>query len=102
MQVLEGSFFLYESIAVATKINLPENVQGRKDLRELSRVTADDGVSLIALEKSTGKPIAVAFNKIQVSVKKEKSKGPTAGKHEVPVLAKLAGFKGKFVFRINS
>ncbi|KAM7362954.1 uncharacterized protein ACRADG_000048 isoform 1-T2 [Cochliomyia hominivorax] len=65
LDVLEGSFFLYEAICVGTKINKPENVQARKELRELSRVTALDGVSLIAIDKSTGKPIAVAFNKIQ-------------------------------------
>ncbi|XP_046803936.1 uncharacterized protein LOC111685801 [Lucilia cuprina] len=89
MNVLEGSFFLYESVAVATKINLPENVQAKKDLRELSRITAEDGVSLIAVEKSTGKPIAVAFNKIQfipdngedvffVKFRKENAKSPNA------------------------
>lgn len=67
-KVLDGSFFLNESVSRATEINLPENRQARQELRELCRLTADDGVSLIAVEKLTGKPIAVAFNKIQVKI----------------------------------
>uniref|UniRef100_A0A1I8PTA4 N-acetyltransferase domain-containing protein n=1 Tax=Stomoxys calcitrans TaxID=35570 RepID=A0A1I8PTA4_STOCA len=65
LDVLDGSFFLYEMVSIGSEINLPENVQARKDLRELSRITSEDGVSLIAIEKATGKPIAVSFNKIQ-------------------------------------
>lgn len=65
LDVLDGSFFLHESVCNATEINLPENIEARRELRELCRITAEDGVSIIALEKSTGKPIAVAFNKIQ-------------------------------------
>ncbi|XP_061395743.1 uncharacterized protein LOC133331361 [Musca vetustissima] len=65
LDVLDGSFFLYESVSIGSEINLPENKQARQELRELCKITAEDGVSLIAIEKASGKPIAVAFNKIQ-------------------------------------
>lgn len=45
-----------------------ENVQARKELTELGRLATKDGLSLIALEKSTGKAVAVIFNKIIVSL----------------------------------
>ncbi|XP_075146534.1 uncharacterized protein LOC142220965 [Haematobia irritans] len=89
LDVLNGSFFLYESVSIGSEINLPENVQARQELRELCKITGQDGVSLIAIEKATGKPIAVSFNKIQfipdngddiffLKFRKEKAKSPQA------------------------
>lgn len=66
LQVLDGSFFLNESVCVACEINLPENRQARLDLRELCRKTALDGVSLLVKEADTGRVVSVSFNKIQV------------------------------------
>uniref|UniRef100_T1PH90 Acetyltransferase n=1 Tax=Musca domestica TaxID=7370 RepID=T1PH90_MUSDO len=89
LDVLDGSFFLYESVSIGSEINLPENVQARQELRELSRITAQDGVSLVAIEKASGKPVSVAFNKIQfipengddvffLKFRKEKAHSPQA------------------------
>lgn len=66
-QVLNSSFFLNESICNATEINLPENIQARKELRDLCRQVAQDGCSLVAIEKSTDITVAIAFNKLQVN-----------------------------------
>eukprot|EP00099_Drosophila_melanogaster_P009592 NP_001262333.1 uncharacterized protein Dmel_CG31248, isoform B [Drosophila melanogaster] len=65
LDVLDGSFFLNESVCVACEINLPENRQARLDLRELCRKTALDGVSLLVKEADTGRVVSVSFNKIQ-------------------------------------
>ncbi|KAM7362953.1 uncharacterized protein ACRADG_000047 isoform 2-T2 [Cochliomyia hominivorax] len=62
--ILDLSFFLHEPVCNATEINLPENALARQELKELCRQTAEDGVSLVALEKSNGKPVAVLFNKL--------------------------------------
>ncbi|XP_017083423.2 uncharacterized protein LOC108116192 [Drosophila eugracilis] len=65
LNILDDSFFLNESVCVACEINLPENQQARLDLRELCRITALDGVSLLVKEVETGNVVAVSFNKIQ-------------------------------------
>ncbi|KMZ01953.1 uncharacterized protein LOC27209087 [Drosophila simulans] len=65
LDVLDGSFFINESVCVACEINLPENRQARLDLRELCRKTALDGVSLLVKEADTGRVVSVSFNKIQ-------------------------------------
>ncbi|XP_037892829.1 uncharacterized protein LOC119639491 [Glossina fuscipes] len=67
LDVLNNSFFLMESVSIATEINLPQNVNARKELRELCRLTAQDGVSLVAIEKCTDTLVGVSFNKIQFS-----------------------------------
>ncbi|XP_016991671.1 uncharacterized protein LOC108053496 isoform X1 [Drosophila rhopaloa] len=63
--VLDSSFFLNESVCIACEINLPENKQARLELRELCRITALDGVSLLVKEVETGRVVSVSFNKIQ-------------------------------------
>ncbi|XP_030374706.1 uncharacterized protein LOC115624230 [Scaptodrosophila lebanonensis] len=89
LDVLDGSFFLNESVSIACKINLPENVQARKELRELCKITAQDGVSLLVRHVPTGRIVAVAFNKIQyipsageehffLKFRKESTKSPQA------------------------
>ncbi|XP_016991672.1 uncharacterized protein LOC108053496 isoform X2 [Drosophila rhopaloa] len=65
LDVLDSSFFLNESVCIACEINLPENKQARLELRELCRITALDGVSLLVKEVETGRVVSVSFNKIQ-------------------------------------
>ncbi|XP_017057146.1 uncharacterized protein LOC108098595 [Drosophila ficusphila] len=67
LDVLDRSFFLNESVCIACEINLPENKQARLELRELCRITALDGVSLLVKEVETGRVVSVSFNKIQFS-----------------------------------
>ncbi|KAH8330364.1 hypothetical protein KR067_001727 [Drosophila pandora] len=67
LDVLDNSFFINESVCIACEINLPQNVQARQELRELCRITALDGVSLLVKEVETGRVVAVSFNKIQFS-----------------------------------
>ncbi|KAH8381360.1 hypothetical protein KR093_003042, partial [Drosophila rubida] len=65
IQVLNDSFFINESVCNGCEINLPQNAQARQELRELCRITAQDGVSLIAKHVESGRIAAVSFNKIQ-------------------------------------
>ncbi|XP_017005849.2 uncharacterized protein [Drosophila takahashii] len=65
LDVLDGSFCVNESVCIACQINLPENHQARLDLRELCRITALDGVSLLVKEVATNRVVSVSFNKIQ-------------------------------------
>ncbi|XP_036341801.1 uncharacterized protein LOC118751140 [Rhagoletis pomonella] len=65
LQVLDKSFYLNESVCIACEINQPENAQARNELTELCRITADDGVSLVAKHVPTGQIVGVSFNKIQ-------------------------------------
>lgn len=89
LEVLDKSFFLNEAICRACEINLPENAQARSELRELCRITADDGVSLVAKHVESGKIVGVSFNKIQyippngqdpffIQFRKEHTKSPQA------------------------
>lgn len=69
--MLYRSFFLNESVSKASEIDLPENpdsIQGRKELAELCRVVAKDGVTVVAKHIPTNKIVSVAFNKVQVSL----------------------------------
>ncbi|XP_017144675.1 uncharacterized protein LOC108157229 [Drosophila miranda] len=65
LDVLDGSFFINESVCIACGINLPHNAQARQELRELCNITAKDGVSLLVKEVATERIVAVSFNKIQ-------------------------------------
>ncbi|EDW85196.1 uncharacterized protein Dwil_GK14520 [Drosophila willistoni] len=65
LDVLDRSFFINESVCVACEIGLPNAVQARKELRELCKITAQDGVSLLVKETESGRVVAVAFNKLQ-------------------------------------
>ncbi|XP_017119566.1 uncharacterized protein LOC108141002 [Drosophila elegans] len=65
LDVLDSSFFLNESVSIACEINLPENYQARLDLRELCRITALDGISLLVRDVETGRVVSVSFNKLQ-------------------------------------
>ncbi|XP_023177073.1 uncharacterized protein LOC111603635 [Drosophila hydei] len=65
LNVLNDSFFVNESVCKGCEINLPENGQARQELRELCRITAYDGVSLIIKHMKSGRIVAVSFNKLQ-------------------------------------
>ncbi|XP_067614977.1 uncharacterized protein [Eurosta solidaginis] len=65
LDILDSSFFLHESVCNACEINLPENTQARAELRELCRITAEDGVSLVAKHVKSGEIVGITFNKIQ-------------------------------------
>ncbi|XP_070073330.1 uncharacterized protein [Drosophila takahashii] len=89
LDVLNSSFFLNESICIACEVNLPDNNEPRLELRELCRITAQDGVSLVVKEVETGRVVSVAFNKMQPSsgedhfflkFRKERVKTPQAMK----------------------
>ena len=70
VDMLYRSFFLNESVCRASEIDVPNNpdsLQGRNELAELCRVTAQDGVTVVARHVPTDKIVGVAFNKIQVS-----------------------------------
>lgn len=61
---MNKSFFIDENVAKA--VELYKNPAAIKELEELSMNAANDGVSVIAVEKSTGKVVGVSFNKLQV------------------------------------
>ncbi|XP_017782939.1 PREDICTED: uncharacterized protein LOC108567150 [Nicrophorus vespilloides] len=64
LEVMRKSFFLHESVAVAVELHkYPEAI---KELEELTLRAARDGVSLVTVERKTGKVVAAAFNKLQV------------------------------------
>ncbi|XP_055375233.1 uncharacterized protein LOC129607976 [Condylostylus longicornis] len=65
LDVLHRSFFVKESVVIGSEINLPENEQARQELRLLSKIVGQDGVSLMARHRPTKKIVSVAFNKIQ-------------------------------------
>lgn len=62
--VMRNSFFIYESVSRA--VHLHTNSNARLELEALSIGAARDGLSIIAIEKSTNKVVGVCFNKIQV------------------------------------
>lgn len=73
VDALNISFFVNESVCRASEINIPKNpdsIQARKDLSELCRIVAKDGVSLVAKHIPSNKIVGVAFNKVQVSFAK--------------------------------
>ncbi|KAL5274145.1 hypothetical protein ACFFRR_000730 [Megaselia abdita] len=68
VDVLNRSFLINESVCKASEINIPNNpdsIQARKDLSELCRIVARDGVSLVAKHVPSNKIVSVAFNKVQ-------------------------------------
>ncbi|XP_018575162.1 uncharacterized protein LOC108913973 [Anoplophora glabripennis] len=64
LNVLRGGFFPHESASVA--VDLAKHPDAMTDLEDLSIGAAKDGVSVVAIEKSTKKVVGVAFNKLQV------------------------------------
>lgn len=63
--MLYNAFFPHENVCIA--VGLAENPNAMKELEELTVNAARDGVSIVAVEKSSGTVIGAAFNKLQVS-----------------------------------
>lgn len=64
LDVMRNAFFLHENVCRA--VGLPDDIEGQKELEDLCINTAQDGVSIIAIDRSTGKVVGTAFNKLQV------------------------------------
>lgn len=65
MEVLRKSFFVDEKICIG--VEMSKNPAAGAELEKLSFNAALDGLSIVAVEKSSQKVVGVAFNKIQVS-----------------------------------
>lgn len=63
---MRESFFVDEMVSRA--VELHKHPAARRELEELSMNAARDGVSVIAVEKATGRVVGVAFNKLQVPI----------------------------------
>lgn len=64
MEVMEKSFFTEEKVCIA--LGLAEDPGAIKELCELALRAANDGLSLVAVDKRTGKVAGASFNKVQV------------------------------------
>ncbi|KAF2895388.1 hypothetical protein ILUMI_10783 [Ignelater luminosus] len=64
MNVMRNSFFIDEKVCIG--VELSKHPGAATELEELCLRAARDGVSLIAIEKDTGKVVGVSFNKLQV------------------------------------
>lgn len=62
---MEKNFYPYENIC--RTIQVSKDAPALIELRELKRITAADGVSIIAIDKKTKRIAGAAFNKLQVS-----------------------------------
>ncbi|XP_013190882.2 uncharacterized protein LOC106135196 [Amyelois transitella] len=70
LEVIRVAFCQDESVSIGCEVS--KNPVAAEELLELCADAALDGVSLVAVETSTGEVVAVAFNKIQVSSSTEK------------------------------
>lgn len=61
--VLYEAFYPHENVCVA--VDFADNPNAMKEMDELIIAAARDGVSLVAVEKSSGTVVGAAFNKIQ-------------------------------------
>lgn len=66
IELFVRSFCLDEPISICTEI--ASNPKAQEELIELSKITLQDGASVAAIDKVTGKIVSVAFNKIQVGI----------------------------------
>lgn len=64
IELLHKEFYRYEVTCAA--VNLESDLESQLELDELVRNVLRDGVSIVAVEKSTGKVVGAAINKIQV------------------------------------
>lgn len=62
---MRKSFFIDENVSIA--VQLQKHPNAIKELEELSINAAKDGVSIVAIEKSSGTVAGASFNKIQVN-----------------------------------
>jgi hypothetical protein len=67
LEVIRKSFFLYETVSIASEID--KNIEGQKDLELLcDDVLKKSGVSIIARDVEKDKIVGVALNVIQVGI----------------------------------
>lgn len=66
MNVMRKSFFIDEKVCIG--VELSKHPEAATELEELCLRAARDGVSIIAIEKDTGKVVGVSFNKLQVCI----------------------------------
>uniref|UniRef100_A0A1Y1MTN5 Uncharacterized protein n=1 Tax=Photinus pyralis TaxID=7054 RepID=A0A1Y1MTN5_PHOPY len=64
IDVIRKSFFIDEAVCKAVEVST--NPEAAKELEELCYANAKDGVSLLAVERSTGRAVGALFNKLQV------------------------------------
>lgn len=64
VSIMRDSFYVDELVAVA--VEMRDNVKSRAELDELTRKVVYDGVSIVAIDKSTNKIVGVAVNKLHV------------------------------------
>lgn len=64
MEVMDKSFFIDEKVCIA--VDLAKDPGAIKELGELAMRAANDGLSLVAVDKQTGKVAGASFNKVQV------------------------------------
>lgn len=63
---MRKSFYPHESASKA--VGLAYDREAQKETNELVRHSLKDGVSIVAIEISTGKVVGTAINKIQVNI----------------------------------
>lgn len=64
LDLIYEAFYPHENVCIA--LDLAKNREAMEELDGLIENAAKDGVSLVAIEKSTGAIAGVAFNKLQV------------------------------------
>lgn len=66
LTVIREAFFTDESVSVA--VDLLSETGAPEELEELCRDAMRDGVSVVAIDVTTGEVVAASFNKIQVRI----------------------------------
>lgn len=64
LDLMQNSFFLHEN--VCTSMELYKNPEAIIELVELAEAAAEDGVSLVAIDRKNNKVAGALFNKLQV------------------------------------
>lgn len=65
MYVMRNAFFKDENVCIG--VELHKEPGAADELLELCRRAALDGVTIVCIEKSTGKVVGASFNKLQVN-----------------------------------
>lgn len=64
--MLHQSFYPFECTTIATEIHKDDANEARQDLDELCHDVSYDGVSVVALDRPSGRVVGFALNKIQI------------------------------------
>jgi GNAT superfamily N-acetyltransferase len=64
VSMMDAAFFRHETVSRC--LGLPNDTAALAELKQLTTAAAKDGVSVIAIDKTTNKVIGAAFNKLQV------------------------------------